>query len=162
MMALITKQKLNWSYFAKTPYDATCMHQDPILYHSPKDNKDYLLFIPSVGDSRIMYKYDIKDDKFIDWIKYPNEIDIINGAMVDSFENCLYLIVRNHFAKINLNNDKFEFIKYGLDILFRSTLADSICFVDNKIIHQIHLYDDGYHIKIDSKQQKLINSNCMY
>ena len=127
---------LDWKNLAKPP-DSGYYQPDPIYYHSPKDNKDYILFFPTSRGKQNCYKYDIINNTFIDWVKYPNGFTpMIHGAILNPFENCLYIFADCQFAKLNLNNDKWEIIETDeckLNSVSEGLSIPAACYIDNKI-----------------------------
>ena len=130
------------------------LQPDPIFYHSPKDNKDYILFIPGSRGNQNCYKYDIANNKFIDWVKHPKEFKpSAHGLILNPFKNCLYIFEGIKFAKLNLNNDKWEVITTNL---IKELSFPFACFIDNNYIKEMHLYFNGHHIKFDINKQQLV------
>ena len=84
---------------------------DPILYHSSIDNNDYILFIPDTGDDApiLLYKYDIINNKFIEWIKYPESYSAQqNIAQINTNNNNLFIIDNEKSFELNLNTCKWH------------------------------------------------------
>eukprot|EP01083_Nonionella_stella_P091330 255355_1 len=147
----------------------------PTGYISKHDQKEYWIITPHYVNSRTVRQYDLENDKYLDFVAYPNGFrPNCHGSSFDPQTNELYLYsgYSRHFAILNIETKEWDVKWIKDDSLVDSELnratynVPAISKVSSAFlpppINEIHLFgfnndcNISQHLKYDKQKQKFI------
>eukprot|EP01083_Nonionella_stella_P163219 536483_1 len=137
-----------------------------VYYFCQKDEKEYVILAPFVEDSKHCYKYDIKQNKWIKFAKYPVQAKC-HSLAVDQDNDLLYISHGHNriFAIYNLVKNKWNTISKTTSHASTHNVQQYIANATSLVLpnHEYHLLCNilthSGHVKWNKEQNKFVSAS---